>query len=135
VDKVRSSFLHNSHQPLLLLDQLVDASGFAVEEIGDSLLGGEVGNAEPHIPDEIPRCARHLCSISRGVDCVYRSNIDEPVPKKTRIYVRLRSKHKRFSRALTCEFGSRNFCQIWPQLPKQNVTRIEAVSCRFFSFS
>ena len=37
------------HQPLFILDQLIDAGGLAIEKIGDGLLSGEVGNGKGYI--------------------------------------------------------------------------------------
>jgi hypothetical protein len=48
-DEGGAFLVHQPHQPLLLLDQLVDAGGFTVEEIGNRLLGFEVGRGNPVI--------------------------------------------------------------------------------------
>jgi len=40
--KRRPPLVQKRHQPLLLLDQLIQAGGLTVEETRDSLLGGDV---------------------------------------------------------------------------------------------
>ena len=42
-------FFEREILPILFLDQLIDAGGLAVEEIGDRLLGGEVRNRDLEI--------------------------------------------------------------------------------------